>query len=218
MKGILYDWGGLNLWLFRLVNDAHAPWWDKLMLLGTGLGNHTNFTLFLSLAAFIGLLLSVRPGRESARFACPAPIAWIRVLTVFATAYLISGYAIAALKSGFDFPRPLVALPLDGIVVLGEAELKHSFPSGHAEFAMLVSASFWPVLSRPLRIAGAVFVFWVGLSRVSVGAHFPADVVGGWLLALAIVVPLHLAVAGIIRLRLGETPKNAPTRLPSPDD
>jgi hypothetical protein len=26
MKEIVYDWGGANVWLFRLVNDMRAGW------------------------------------------------------------------------------------------------------------------------------------------------------------------------------------------------
>jgi signal peptidase II len=77
--------------------------------------------------------------------------------------------------------------------ILGEPEFHHSLPSGHASFAMLVGASFWPVAgkARPVLVA---FVLWVGISRISVGAHFPADVLASWLTVL----PLVLLVRAIV--------------------
>jgi membrane-associated phospholipid phosphatase len=203
VKTILYDWGGLNVWLFLQINDLHRPWWDHLMLLGTRLGSYTNFTLYLSLAAVAGFAHSILAAREDAARANQRAIAWLGVLAIFAVGYLASGLAVGALKSGFDLPRPLLALSPGSVIVLGEPELKHSFPSGHAEFAMVVTASLWPVLGRSWRYIGAAFVFWVSLSRLSVGAHFPADVVGGCVVGLVIVVPLHMVVTRLTRSAAG---------------
>ena len=50
LKAVLYDWGGLNVWLFHLVNQWHAPFWDAPMRLGTTLGNHGNFPVYMALA------------------------------------------------------------------------------------------------------------------------------------------------------------------------
>jgi membrane-associated phospholipid phosphatase len=73
-------------------------------------------------------------------------------------------------------------------------EFHHSLPSGHASFAMLLTASLWPVLNRSWRVAGVVFVLWVGISRISLGAHFPADVIAGFLSSLAVVVVVQASI------------------------
>jgi undecaprenyl-diphosphatase len=74
-----------------------------------------------------------------------------------------------------------------------------SFPSGHAAGAMIGCGFFaylaWTSLPQPLAaIAAAMLVFMIfaiGISRIYLGAHYPSDVVGGWLfgaIGLAVII------------------------------
>jgi membrane-associated phospholipid phosphatase len=201
MHAFLYDWGGLNDWLFHLINDVHTPWLDSLMRLGTLLGGHDNFSLYLALAAAIGFVSAAR-GRGAARL--NAAYAWLSVLAVFSIGYALEGGIIGLLKPWLDFPRPPLALPAGSVHVVGQLELHHSLPSGHSAFAMLVVASLWPVAVWPVRAGLALFALWVGLSRISLGAHFPADVLAGFALSLAVVwllqrIAQSLGQRGLVR-------------------
>jgi undecaprenyl-diphosphatase len=83
--------------------------------------------------------------------------------------------------------------PMNGFVDIES----NGFPSGHtshaAATAVAVVLLLWPRLRRAGRTAvvvlGAVLAAAIGLTRVALLAHWPSDVLGGWLLALA-VVPL----------------------------
>lgn len=184
MKEILYDWGGLNIWLFHAINNVHSERLDQLMLLGTRLGSHGNFPVYLGLTALAAVIAVGRDARGNAVTAQR----WLLVLAVFSVAYLLDGWLLGWLKPLLDFPRPPLALPPGTVHIVGTAEFHHSLPSGHASFAMLLAASLWPALCRSARIAAALFVLWVGLSRISLGVHFPADVLAGFLASLLVVV------------------------------
>ena len=84
---------------------------------------------------------------------------------------------------------------LEDVVIRGAAALGRGYVSGHAAVVTSLLVVAWPWLTRPARIAGAVLVTVVCLSRVHVGAHLPLDVVGG--------AALGVAVAGVVRLVLG---------------
>jgi membrane-associated phospholipid phosphatase len=80
----------------------------------------------------------------------------------------------------------------------------YSFPSGHA-LNITVAASvmvflLWPLLStagRRLAVALAVVVVvLVGLDRIFIGAHFPSDVVAGFILGLGIVFSSWIGFIG----------------------
>jgi membrane-associated phospholipid phosphatase len=188
MKPILYDWGGLNIWLFHLVNDVHGTLLDQFMLLGTAIGDHTHFQLYVALLGVAAVLVSARDPKGHAW-------PWLLALAVFTAAYNLDGWFLEWLKPYLDFPRPPLALPKGTVHVVGHLQLYYSLPSGHSSFAMLCAASIWPVLNRPGRYLAVMLVLWVGISRVSLGDHFPADVVAGYLSGLLIV----LAVRALFR-------------------
>ncbi len=186
MRAFLYDWGGLNVSLFHSINDVHTPLLDRFMLLGTQAGDHANFPLYLALMAAFSLIAAARGGPHAA-------YAWLSVLAVFSVGFVLEGQILGILKPWLDFPRPALALPPGSVHVVGKLELHHSLPSGHSAFAMLLAASLWTVAHRPARYFLGVFVLWVGFSRISLGAHFPADVLAGFTLSLALVWLLRLA-------------------------
>jgi undecaprenyl-diphosphatase len=125
---------------------------------------------------------------------------WESVL-VFLT--LVPNGIGVALKSWVGRPRPSSLL-----VHVTSHETDPSFPSGHtlktaALFAVLVFVLPAVVPWRPVRWAlmavCLVFVLAAGPARVYVGAHWPSDVLGSYLLAFLCLSPLvvvYLALRG----------------------
>jgi membrane-associated phospholipid phosphatase len=87
---------------------------------------------------------------------------------------------------------------LTDVVLRGAEAHGRGFVSGHAATLAALATVAWPWLGRRGRVAVAVLVVVVSLTRVHVGAHLPLDVVGG--------VGVGLAVGGLVRLVFGRPP------------
>jgi signal peptidase II len=187
LKETLYDWFGLNQSLFLLINGVHNAFVDPLMLTGTALADYRNMAvIFVMLAGLVWW------GHRQAQ---PDTVQrGLRLLVLAVASYGVAIVLTALGKYLFDFPRPLLVLQ-DHVVVLGQEKILRSFPSGHAMFSMLVAALFWGNANVPGRIALALFVVWAGVSRLVVGAHFPADVLAGYAVGLASVPVARMALA-----------------------
>lgn len=90
-----------------------------------------------------------------------------------------------------DRPRPSPDL-----VIVTKINDSGSFPSGHATFAMvLFGALFYfsgvyisnAVLKRLAQAFAVAIILLTGVSRIYLGAHWPSDVLGGYLLGSIIV-------------------------------
>ena len=113
---------------------------------------------------------------------------------------ILSALANLALKEAFDRARPTI----DHLVVVKTL----SYPSGHAMSAMayygfLIYLLFHIKMNKWLRIfltlLFSALIFFIGLSRVYLGVHFPSDVVGGFVAGL-IWVALCVVLFNIIDL------------------
>ena len=100
---------------------------------------------------------------------------------------LVSGILIAGFKQFFSDPRPAGVLAQTDFHIIGDVLKRYSFPSGHtttafamAGFIMLTFASL------PLRIFVFLLAVLAGISRISVGAHWPEDILAGAPLGLMI--------------------------------
>ena len=92
--------------------------------------------------------------------------------------YFVPGYDVKLLR--------LIDSEADAMDVAAQG---YSFPSGHSSSAVAVYGSLaaHEKKKKLLWVLAAVLPLLVGFSRVYVGAHFPTDVLCGWLLGVLIV-------------------------------
>jgi hypothetical protein len=114
---------------------------------------------------------------------------------------MLSAYMNFALKALFNQPRPAP----ERIRVLAE-ETSPGFPSGHAQNSVVVYGYLAAQIGRPWAWAAAgLIAFAVGISRIYLGVHFPTDVLGGWLIGIA-VLALYLRAEPEVEYRLHPWP------------
>ena len=111
------------------------------------------------------------------------------------------------LKVAVDRPRPT-----DDLVMVWQHSDTASFPSGHTVSAMILFGLVFylaPTLvrrkwaARTVRILSVLLVVMISTSRVYLGAHWPSDVLGGFLfgyLALAMLIYFHRSLGSRQRL------------------
>lgn len=147
------------------------------MLTMTALGNHANYPLYMALALLFSAWRPLWLPRNN--------------VLIFGVGYVITGLIVMLIKPLLDFPRPLLALGEQWVHVVGRPEFHHSFPSGHATFAVLLATSLSYKAARPLRWGLWIFALLVCVSRPALGAHFPVDVLGGALIACLTICSLR---------------------------
>jgi undecaprenyl-diphosphatase len=84
--------------------------------------------------------------------------------------------------------------------------------------ALMIVLVLWPRLARGPRAVAVVlaagFAVFIGVTRVALLAHWPADVLGGWLLGLAVVPLAAHAVGRLVPPRAAPTPATGPAAPP----
>lgn len=110
----------------------------------------------------------------------------------------------AVLKAFFESPRPTEA-----VVSITEFPGGFGFPSGHVMGATLLYGMLFILapqltarrfLRLAIQIAAVVMMILAGISRIYVGAHWPSDVIGGYLWGVVVLLGGVLAIRICLRL------------------
>ncbi|MBA4306646.1 MAG: hypothetical protein C0429_07895 [Sphingopyxis sp.] len=119
---------------------------------------------------------------------------------------LVSAFTSDVMKAFFGRVRPDLVPQLDII---------HSpaFPSGHSNNAAVVYILFImlvPQARHPLwQVAAAFMIILTGVSRITLGVHWPTDVLGGWMLGAS----FAMAAAAVIAYRQHQRTAHFPSVL-----
>ena len=117
---------------------------------------------------------------------------------------LVLGALIPLADKGASVVKELVARPrpcqiLKDVTRVTGCGKAYGFPSNHA-VNTAAAALFFHLLYPQTAAVVWPFVALIGFNRVYVGAHYPTDVLGGWLLGV---------IAAWVVVRLGRVPERA---------
>jgi undecaprenyl-diphosphatase len=158
----------VRLAIYRLS----GPWQPWLTSVVRALSELGSVTWLLVQAAIVALVVCVLNRRR---------IAFSLVLTLLTTMLVNTALKLIFAR---ERPEPFYGDFLDS----------HSFPSGHSAFSCCFYMSIAAIAAAYARtnaqragiFAGAaVLIAAIGFSRVYLGVHYPTDVLGGWLVAIA---------------------------------
>lgn len=155
----------MNQALFLAINGlaGQNPWLDGVMI---ALATAGPFVMFGAVLA-LGIAGMVRHRDDRAR--------WAVHTLVFMGINLVLSMAIGFIHYS---PRPFVNQTVNQLV---PHSADSGLPSDHATGSMALAVGSWD-LSRWMGAAMTVLAVLVGLARVYVGVHYPADILAAWLL------------------------------------
>jgi len=119
------------------------------------------------------------------------PYLWVRGKRRGLVRTLVSVAAAMVVERGlgilFRVPRPFVAGGFDPLVPIPLDDYYASFPSGHATF---MSALGMAVFLSEKWAGVVVFVLAIltGVGRVAAGVHYPVDILGGFVVGVAMAI------------------------------
>jgi undecaprenyl-diphosphatase len=175
-----------DLSAFHRINGAGLPWLDPLFLL---LSSHEFGFAALAVAA---LAVGVRRGRRN----------WAGLLLLVAAVAAADLVGARLIKPWVGRVRPCYFLAPDTLRLVGLAANVGSMPSLHAANFFAAAGVVWSERRRA-GIVAYLAATLVALSRVYLGVHWPADVVGGALLGSCIALSLVLLRRAVARFSGG---------------
>jgi membrane-associated phospholipid phosphatase len=169
--------------LFLWMNGLHSPFTDPIWLALTTLGDG------LLLGIILGAFLLVNP----------------RVTVMGLLVMILSSVVVHVVKAAYPSLRP--AELLQSVHVVGPLLRSGSFPSGHAAASMSAGLAIaYYCSSRVVSALVMTIAVLIALSRVAVGAHFPADVLGGMICAVGVFLIFTLTAWQTLKAHVPDHP------------
>ncbi|MHA6759095.1 phosphatase PAP2 family protein [Streptacidiphilus sp. PAMC 29251] len=170
IDGSLYHW-----FITQAQNAPH--WFDNLISF------YASYGLGLFALMMIWCWWQARQARSAGTMALALAVP---------VAVVLAYVANDIIKSVFDEPRPCQVITSPTTIQPCPGVGDWAFPSNHSAISAAAAAAIW-MISRRLGAIAVLAALVMGFSRIWVGAHYPHDVLVGFLTGVVVAVPLMLA-------------------------
>lgn len=123
----------------------------------------------------------------------PARLSRFMVWTAFISAVLSRWIITSAIRFFYHHPRPFEVLTVKQLIL----ESGYSFPSGHAAFYFALSTGIY-FYNKKLGVVSFAVSTLMGLARIFVGVHWPADILAGGLVGIISAIGVNFLLRRII--------------------
>lgn len=202
-KNVLYDWFGYNKILFTSLNNIteNTAILTTLQFITDYIGNYMMFPAHLCLVVLLIYTLTYTKKQT-----LEIDLLYIKSIITLLAALMLFLTVGELMKRYFSFVRPYCSpeIALNSTVqsiMSGHYNMHkclRSLPSGHTQYISTFVLSMWPLLNKQLKILGASSIITVMFSRVILGAHFPADTLYGFVLAVSLVSISRLIIKNTV--------------------
>lgn len=187
MAYFLYNWMGLNKFLFIFINKlTNVSCLPDILKIISDVFYIANFAIFY-FAACLFFYFRTRLSQDKQSFF----MKWYFDLVKAGIYYSLFGLTFAALKFLFNLSRPFCSLASEDFITIADTTLERclsSFPSAHTGLSILVAYCLWPHMNRLLKFTGFLVILIVATSRITLAMHYPADIVYSAIITMLIII------------------------------
>lgn len=105
--------------------------------------------------------------------------------------YSFFGLLYAFLKYNINLPRPFCSLRSEDFFTIADISKERclsSFPSSHTGLAVIIAYFLWPYLNYGQKIFATLIIILVGVSRLALAMHYPADIIYSIFIAAIVII------------------------------